>query len=104
MIGRAAIGYPWIFREVKHYLATGETLDAPTIQERLAACRKHLDGSIQWKGEGLGILEMRRHYANYLRGLSHVKDFRNRLVNTMDVQELYGILQEVEEKYSEIES
>jgi nifR3 family TIM-barrel protein len=104
MIGRAAIGYPWIFREVKHYLATGETLDAPSIQERLAACRKHLDGSIQWKGEGLGILEMRRHYANYLRGLSHVKDFRNRLVNTMDVQELYGILQEVEEKYSEIES
>lgn len=102
MIGRAAIGYPWIFREVKHYMATGEILDPPTIQERLAACRKHLEGSMKWKGPGLGMLEMRRHYANYLRGLSHVKEFRNRLVTTLEVEELYGILQEVEDRYSGI--
>ncbi|MFA6151534.1 MAG: tRNA dihydrouridine synthase DusB [Chitinophagaceae bacterium] len=102
MIGRAAIGYPWIFREVKHYMATGEILDPPTIQERLAACRKHLEGSMKWKGPGLGMLEMRRHYANYLRGLSHVKEFRNRLVSTLEVEELYGILQEVEDRYSGI--
>ncbi|HTN17620.1 MAG TPA: hypothetical protein VL092_08070, partial [Chitinophagaceae bacterium] len=60
----------------------------------------HLDGSMQWKGEKLGILEMRRHYANYLRGLSHVKEFRSRLVNTMEPEELYNILREVEEHYS----
>lgn len=102
MIGRAAIGYPWIFREIKHYLATGEHLAPPTIKERVDACRKHLDGSMKWKGEKLGILEMRRHYANYLRGLSHVKEFRNRLVTTMEPEELYAILDEVEGHYAAV--
>lgn len=100
MIGRAAIGYPWIFREVKHYMATGELLPPPTIAERLDAARKHLMGSVRWKGEKLGILEMRRHYAHYLRGLSHVKEFRNRLVTTDTLQEILGILDEVNEFYS----
>jgi tRNA-dihydrouridine synthase B len=100
MIGRAAIGYPWIFREIKHFMATGEILEGPTLDERLDACRKHLRGSIQWKGNKLGILEMRRHYANYLKGLSHIKDFRTRLVMTEDINELENILQEIGEHYS----
>ena len=100
MIGRAAIGYPWIFREVKHYINTGEHLAPPTLSERLQACRKHLYGSVSWKGQKLGILEMRRHYASYLKGLSHVKEFRNRLVTTEDLSEIDAILNEVEIKYS----
>lgn len=100
MIGRAAIGYPWIFREIKHYMATGELLAPPTVVERVAACRKHLEGSVAWKGVKLGILEMRRHYASYLRGLSHVKEYRTRLVSTEDLQEILAILNEVEEHYS----
>ena len=100
MIGRAAIGYPWIFREVKHYINTGEHLAPPTLSERLQACRKHLYGSVSWKGQKLGILEMRRHYASYLKGLSHVKEFRNLLVTTEDLSEIDAILNEVEIKYS----
>ncbi|MEZ5016558.1 MAG: tRNA dihydrouridine synthase DusB [Flavipsychrobacter sp.] len=104
MIGRAAIGYPWIFREVKHYLATGETLPPPTLEERIAACRKHLRGSVEWKGDRLGLLEMRRHYANYLKGLPHVKEFRTRLVTTDDYDELEAILDEVIVHYKGIET
>jgi len=100
MIGRAAIGYPWIFREIKHYLNTGETLPPPTLAERLQACRKHLYGSVSWKGEKLGILEMRRHYASYLKGLPHVKEFRTRLVTTENLVEIGDILYEVETHYS----
>jgi tRNA-dihydrouridine synthase B len=100
MIGRAAIGYPWIFREINHYINTREELAPPTISERLYACRKHLSGSVSWKGEKLGILEMRRHYASYLKGLSHIKEFRNRLVTTENIIEIGDILCEVEEHYS----
>ncbi len=100
MIGRAAIGYPWIFREIKHYMATGEALASPTVTERLHACRKHLYGSISWKGNKLGILEMRRHYASYLKGLSHVKEYRTRLVSTEDINEIEDILSEVENRYT----
>jgi tRNA-dihydrouridine synthase len=100
MIGRAAIGYPWIFREIKHYMKTGEELAPPTIEERLAACRKHLHGSVAWKGEKLGILEMRRHYASYLKGLSHVKEFRTRLVSTDVLAEIEQILADLQDHYS----
>ena len=100
MIGRAAIGYPWIFREIKHFLATGTILEPPTIAERVDVCRKHLHGSVSWKGQKLGILEMRRHYASYLKGLSHGKEFRNRLVTTEDLSEIESILQEIEQHYS----
>jgi nifR3 family TIM-barrel protein len=86
MIGRAAIGYPWIFNEIKHYLETGETLASPTIEQRVNVIKKHLRKSIEWKGEVLGILEMRRHYSNYLKGFPSIKEFRNRLV-TMKIQE-----------------
>jgi len=100
MIGRAAIGCPWIFREIKHYLATGEHLAPPTIAERLQACRKHLHGSVSWKGEKVGILEMRRHYAGYLKGLSHVKEYRTKLVSTDILNEIEDILCEVEQHYA----
>jgi tRNA-dihydrouridine synthase B len=99
MIGRAAIGYPWIFREIKHFFATGEILEPPTLTERIDACKKHLYGSVQWKGEKLGILEMRRHYANYLKGLPGIKEFRTRLVTTESLQELDVILADLQEHY-----
>ncbi|HEY1031007.1 MAG TPA: tRNA dihydrouridine synthase DusB [Flavipsychrobacter sp.] len=100
MIGRAAIGYPWIFREIKHYRGTGELLAPPTLDERIAACLKHLHGAVQWKGEKLGILEMRRHYANYLKGLSHVKEFRMRLVSTESLSELRQIFEDLRGHYA----
>jgi len=102
MIGRAAIGYPWIFREIRHFLQTGEMLAMPTIEERVEICRTHAHKSVEWKGEIVGILEMRRHYSNYLKGLSHVKEFRNRLVTVKTLAEVDSILNEVKEKFSGI--
>lgn len=96
MIGRAAIGYPWIFNEIKHYFATGEKLAPPTIQQRVDAAKKHLTFSIKWKGERTGILEMRRHYANYFKGLPNFKDYRMKLVQSLDYQEIIETLNEVE--------
>lgn len=98
MIGRAAIGYPWIFREIKHFVKTGEILPPPTVEERIDICRRHLTRSVEWKGEKLGVLEMRRHYASYLRGLPHVKEYRMRLVNSMELDEILGILMELQEE------
>lgn len=86
MIGRAAIGNPWFFREVKHYFATGEKLDPPTIEERLEVVKQHLRASVKWKGPRVGIFEMRRHYANYLKGIINIKPLRTQLV-TMDTPE-----------------
>ncbi len=100
MIGRASIGYPWIFREIKHCLATGELLPAPTVAERLSVCRRHLDFSVRWKPERLGILEMRRHYANYFKGFDHFREFRTRLVTTDDLPSLRAVLDEIEDRYA----
>ncbi|MFT6334504.1 MAG: tRNA-dihydrouridine synthase B [Saprospiraceae bacterium] len=100
MIGRAAIGYPWIFREIKHFVSTGELLPPPTIQERVNAARQHLKHSIEWKGERLGVIEMRRHYTNYFRGFRNIKPFRGRLVTNYDPNEIRGILDEIEDVYS----
>ncbi len=99
MIGRAAIGYPWIFREIKHYLATGEILPAPTLAERVAVCKKHLRKSVEWKGPKVGIFEMRRHYTNYLKGLPGIKDYRARLVTLMEPAEIESVLDEVTANY-----
>ncbi|MFT5165560.1 MAG: tRNA-dihydrouridine synthase B [Saprospiraceae bacterium] len=101
MIGRASIGHPWIFREIKHYFATGEILDPPTVQERVAAARQHLRHSIEWKGLTLGILEMRRHYTNYFRGFPNVKPYRTALVTNHDQDVLFSILDEIEDRYSD---
>lgn len=102
MIGRAAIGYPWIFDEIKHFMKTGEHMAAPSIDMRVAAAREHLDRSITWKGTHLGIVEMRRHYANYFRGVPHFKEFRTRLVTSMELEELYATLSEIKQVFAEV--
>jgi tRNA-dihydrouridine synthase B len=100
MIGRASIGYPWIFNEIKHYLSTGATLPAPSISERIQVTLKHLDFSIRWKGGKLGIFEMRRHYSNYFKGLADFKPFRTRLVEAGTYEEVVAILEEVSGNYT----
>lgn len=100
MIGRAAIGYPWIFREIKHYFATGEKLAPPTLEERVATAKQHLDFSIRWKGDRKGIFEMRRHYTNYFRGLPGIKPYRARLVEALTPTKVAGILDEIAEEFA----
>ena len=100
MIGRASIGHPWIFNEIKHYIATGQHLPAPTIADRVEAAREHLRSSLAWKGDWEGVVEMRRHYGNYLKGLPNVKDVRLRLCTERDPQKLESILDEVLEIYA----
>ena len=99
MIGRAAIGYPWIFNEIKHYFKTGTHLPPPTIIDRVEAARNHLTWSMEWKGERLGIVEMRRHYTNYFKGIRGFKEYKQRLVTTDDAQGLFDILKEIDEVY-----
>jgi len=95
MIGRAAIGYPWIFREIKHYFKTGEHLEKPTIAERIAACGVHLRKSIEWKGPKTGVFEMRRHYSNYFKGIEHFKDYRMQLVGAGSQELVLEILEAI---------
>ena len=99
MIGRAAIGYPWIFREIRHFIETGTRRADPTIEERVEVARKHLQKSLEWKGPIAGINEMRRHYANYLKGLPSIKDYRAKLVRITDPAEIEAILDEIKEQY-----
>ncbi len=103
MIGRAAIGYPWIFREIKYFFETGNLMAAPSISERVAAIRIHLQKSMEWKGGKLGILEMRRHYTNYLKGLPGIKEYRNLLVTIADYDAINELLVEIEKKYADFE-
>jgi nifR3 family TIM-barrel protein len=95
MIGRASIGYPWIFNEIKHFFKTGTMLEPPGIEERVAVAKKHLKFSIEWKGDKQGMLEMRRHYTNYFKGIDHFKPIRMKLVTTEDYSELMDILDEI---------
>jgi nifR3 family TIM-barrel protein len=95
MIGRAAIGYPWIFNEVKHYFKTKTYLPPPSIQDRVDVCKKHLKFSVEWKGPKEGIFEMRMHYTNYFRGIGHFKPFRQRLVEAQTYEETLAILDEI---------
>jgi tRNA-dihydrouridine synthase B len=99
MIGRASIGYPWIFNEIKHFMATGMHLAAPTLEDRVAAARRHLELAIQWKGEGLAIAETRRHYGNYFRDFPHFKDYRMTLVTSNEVDELMGTFEAILTEY-----
>ncbi len=103
MIGRAAIGYPWIFNEVKHYFEYGTKLAPPTLEERVDIARRHLNFSVQWKGERQGIFEMRRHYTNYFRGISHFKPYRSRLVETDGHAEILEILDEILVEFGDIQ-
>jgi tRNA-dihydrouridine synthase B len=100
MIGRAAIGYPWIFNEIKHFMQTGDHAAPPGIELRIAVIEQHLQQSMEWKGQMLGILEMRRHYSNYLKGFPHIKDYRNRLVLANTVESIQEILGELVLRYS----
>ena len=100
MIGRASIGYPWIFAEIKHFLKTGAMPPPPGLDERVDVARKHLDFSVQWKGGKLGIFEMRRHYANYFKGYPDFKPYRTKLVEAGSYEEVISILDEVSRNYS----
>lgn len=95
MIGRASIGNPWVFNQIKQYLKTGVKLEEPGIDEKIRVCKKHLDFSIQWKGDWTGIVEMRRHYSNYFRGIPNFKPFRTRLVEANEASGIYDILEEI---------
>ncbi len=98
MIGRASIGNPWFFKEVKQYLKNGETLDPPTIDERIITAKRHLEMSVKWKGERLGLLETRRHYSNYFKGIPDFKPYRTRLVTSDTLEEIMEVFRELENK------
>ncbi|HEY2721641.1 MAG TPA: tRNA dihydrouridine synthase DusB [Chitinophagaceae bacterium] len=100
MIGRAAIGYPWIFNEIRHFIATGQHLPVPSIEQRVAVIRQHLYRSVEWKGLIPGINEMRRHYNNYLKGLPNIKEYRLKLVTVRSVEEIDEVLDEIVKVYS----
>ena len=103
MIGRAAIGYPWIFDEIKHFFATGTHLPQPTIADRVEAARNHLQWAMDWKGEKLGILETRRHYTNYFKGIPNFKDLRMKMVSSEDPQFIFNTFDEVNERFVGLE-
>lgn len=100
MIGRAAIGYPWIFNEIKHFFATGETLAPPSVEARLTAVRQHAEWSAEWKGEKLGLIEMRQHYSNYFRGVPHFKEWRKRFLEVFTLKEMDDLIAEAAGYYS----
>ncbi|HEX8377098.1 MAG TPA: tRNA dihydrouridine synthase DusB [Pedobacter sp.] len=102
MIGRAAIGYPWIFREIKHFFNTGEYLAGPTLTERIEVCKTHLQKSIEWKGMKTGIFEMRRHYSNYFKGLPNFKEYRMQLVKLESFIEINEVLEEIRNNFDEV--
>ena len=103
MIGRASIGYPWFFREVKHFFETGQHLGPPTLEERVDAARRHLQMAIDWKGEKLGVFETRRHYTNYFKGIPHFKEYRMKMVTSDDSVDVFAAFDEVEREFSGFE-
>ncbi len=101
MIGRGAIGYPWIFNEIKHFFQTGEILSEPTIAERLDAVKNHALWSVEWKGERPGIVEMRQHYSNYFRGIPHFKEFKTKFLQALTLEQIDEIIEETKHFYQE---
>ena len=101
MIGRASIGNPWFFKQVKHYIETGQKLDPPSMLERVEAARRHLQMSIDWKGEKLAVFETRRHYTNYFRGIPNFKPYRMKMVTSDDAQDVFDTFDEVLEKFAD---
>ena len=102
MIGRASIGYPWIFNEIKHFAKTGQHLPKPTVQNRVDAAMQHLEMSVKWKGESLGVAEMKRHYTNYFKGIAHFKEHRMKLVTSFDLNEVKDTLNWIKENSDEM--
>ncbi len=103
MIGRASIGYPWFFREVKHFFATGEHMAPPSMKERVDVARRHLQMAIDWKGERLGVFETRRHYTNYFRGIPDFKPFRTKMVSSDAAEDVFKTFDEVEKEYGDFQ-
>ncbi|NJB37024.1 tRNA dihydrouridine synthase DusB [Croceivirga sp. JEA036] len=101
MIGRASIGNPWFFNQVKHYFKTGEHLPSPNMAERVEAARRHLQMSIDWKGEKLGVFETRRHYTNYFKGIPHFKEYRMKMVTSDDASDVFDVFEEVLDKFGD---
>jgi tRNA-dihydrouridine synthase B len=99
MIGRASIGYPWIFNEIKHYLKTGEHLAKPSLQERIDAVKQHLNMAVEWKGEKLGLLEMRPHYGNYFKSIPNFKEYRTQLVTRNNLEEVNEVFRLIEREF-----
>lgn len=102
MIGRASIGYPWIFNEIKHYRETGKYLAPPTLQQRVEVCKQHFSKSLEWKGDRVGIVEMRRHYSNYFKGIPDFKPFRMKLVTSEDPNEIMDLLDLIAPTFNEV--
>ena len=103
MIGRASIGYPWFFREVKHFMQTGQHLDPPTMQERVEAARRHLSMSIDWKGEKLAVYETRRHYTNYFKGIPNFKPLRMSLVSAETSDVVFETLEKAGKEFADFD-
>ena len=103
MIGRASIGHPWFFREVKHFMQTGQQLDPPTMQERVEAARRHLSMSIDWKGERLAVYETRRHYTNYFKGIPNFKPLRMSLVSAETSDEVFETLEKAGKEFADFD-
>lgn len=101
MIGRASIGNPWFFKQVKHFFKTGKHLEPINMQERVEAARRHLQMAIDWKGETLGVLETRRHYTNYFKGIPHFKEYRTKMVTSDAAADVFAAFDEVEDKFSD---
>jgi len=99
MIGRGAVGKPWLFRDIHHYLKTGEILPEPLLEEKVEIAKKHFRRSLEWKSQPVGIFEMRRHFSNYFKGLPHFKELRLKLLTTLDVNEIFELLELIKEKY-----
>ena len=104
MIGRAAIGYPWIFNEIKHFFKTGEHLPEPTISDRLLAVRQHAEWSAEWKGERLGLVEMRQHYSNYFRGIPHFKGVQKKFLEVFTRKKMNSLIKETQQFYEEYQA
>ena len=100
MIGRACIGNPWFFKQVKHYFETGTHLEPISMSERVEAARRHLKMAIDWKGEVLGVLETRRHYTNYFKGIPNFKPYRTKMVTSDHSQDVFKAFDEVETKFA----
>lgn len=103
MIGRASIGNPWFFKQVKHYFKTGTHLEPPTMEERVTAARRHLQMAIDWKGEKLGVFETRRHYTNYFKGIPHFKEYRMKMVTSDESADVFAAFDEVLEKFGDFQ-
>jgi nifR3 family TIM-barrel protein len=103
MIGRATVGRPWIFKEIKQYLQTGEEMKPLSIREKVDMAKMHLQKSVEWKGEPRGIFEMRRHLSNYFKGLPHFKETRMKLVTSLDVEELLATMENIAKDYADFD-